>query len=171
MTWRGERSVERDPLFAVFLCLSPSYKLSRTKGENLWCNFAVFVHEKSRAPEHVKRDPHVLDLVLFLHPKKCLTCGGEKFALLLVLETVPVLNAFSIEHGFYVSPNEERRFRSFCLFVGEKTVFTTPLTLLLTFPLTSLTSSLRIRNLGGFLDVQRYLQNPNSSSFWHFCKF
>jgi len=36
----------------------------------------------------VKRDPHVLDLVLFLHPKKCLTCG-EKFALLLVLETVP----------------------------------------------------------------------------------
>ncbi len=36
----------------------------------------------------MKRDPHVLDLVLFLHPKKCLTCG-EKFALLLVLETVP----------------------------------------------------------------------------------
>jgi hypothetical protein len=35
----------------------------------------------------VKRDPHVFDLVLFLHPKKCLTCGGEKFALLLVLET------------------------------------------------------------------------------------
>ena len=46
-----------------------------------FCNFAVFVDEKSRAPEHVKRDPHVLDLVLFL--------GGEKFALLLVLETVP----------------------------------------------------------------------------------
>ena len=56
-----------------------------------------------------------------------------------------VLNVFSIEHGFYVSPNEKRRFRSFFLFVGEKTVFTTPLTLLLTFPLTSLTSSLRIR--------------------------
>jgi len=37
----------------------------------------------------VKRDPPVLDLVLFLHPKKCLTCGCEKFALLLVLETVP----------------------------------------------------------------------------------
>ena len=54
-----------------------------------FCNFAVFVDEKSRAPEHVKRDPPVLDLVLFLHPKKCLTCGGEKFALLLVLETVP----------------------------------------------------------------------------------
>ena len=54
-----------------------------------FCNFAVFVDEKSRAPEHVKRDPHVLDLVLFLHPKKCLTCRGEKFALLLVLETVP----------------------------------------------------------------------------------
>jgi hypothetical protein len=54
-----------------------------------FCNFAVFVDEKSRAPEHVKRDPHVFDLVLFLHPKKCLTCGGEKFALLLVLETVP----------------------------------------------------------------------------------
>jgi hypothetical protein len=47
------------------------------------------IDEKSRAPEHVKRDPHVFDLVLFLHPKKCLTCGGEKFALLLVLETVP----------------------------------------------------------------------------------
>ena len=71
-------------------------------------NFAVFVDEKSRAPEHVKRDPHVLDLVLFLHPKKCLTCGGEKFALLLVLERSPE-------------------------------------------PL-----------LGSFLDVQRYLQNPNS---------
>ena len=54
-----------------------------------FCNFAVFVDEKSRAPEHVKRDPHVFDLVLFLHPKKCLTCGREKFALLLVLETVP----------------------------------------------------------------------------------
>ncbi len=38
-----------------------------------FCNFAVFVHEKSRAPEHVKRDPDVFDLVLFLHPKKCLT--------------------------------------------------------------------------------------------------
>jgi hypothetical protein len=37
----------------------------------------------------VKRDPHVFDLVLFLHPKKCLTCGCEKFALLLVLEMVP----------------------------------------------------------------------------------
>ncbi len=37
----------------------------------------------------MKRDPHVFDLVLFLHLKKCLTCGGEKFALLLVLETVP----------------------------------------------------------------------------------
>ena len=54
-----------------------------------FCNFAVFVDEKSRAPEHVKRDPHVFDLVLFLHPKKCLTCWREKFALLLVLETVP----------------------------------------------------------------------------------
>jgi hypothetical protein len=42
----------------------------------------VFVHEKSRAPEHVKRDPHVFDLVLFLHPKKYLTYGGGKFALL-----------------------------------------------------------------------------------------
>ncbi len=30
MTWRGERNFERDPLFAVFLCLSPSYKLART---------------------------------------------------------------------------------------------------------------------------------------------
>ena len=55
-----------------------------------FCNFAVFVDEKSRASEHVKRDPHVFDLVLFLHPKKCLTCGREKFALLLVLETVPL---------------------------------------------------------------------------------
>jgi len=36
LTWRGERNVERDPLFAVFLCLSPSYKLSRTCHENLW---------------------------------------------------------------------------------------------------------------------------------------
>ena len=27
----------------------------------------------------MKRDPHVFDLVLFLHPKKC--CGCEKFAL------------------------------------------------------------------------------------------
>ena len=48
-----------------------------------------FVDEKSRAPEHVKRDPHVFDLVIFLHPKKCLICGREKFALLFVLETVP----------------------------------------------------------------------------------
>ena len=72
-----------------------------------FCNFAVFVDEKSRAPEHVKRDPHVFDLVLFLHPKKCLTFGCEKFALLLVLERSPE-------------------------------------------PL-----------LGSFLDVQRYLQNPN----------
>jgi hypothetical protein len=54
-----------------------------------FCNFAFFVHQKSKAPERVKRDPHVFDLVLFLHPKKCLTCGSEKFALLLVLETVP----------------------------------------------------------------------------------
>ena len=46
--------------------------------------------KKSRASERVKRDPHVFDLVLFLHPKKCLTCGGETFALLLVLETVPL---------------------------------------------------------------------------------
>ena len=43
-----------------------------------FCNFAVFVDEKSRAPEHVKRDPHVFDLVLFLHPKKCLTCGRDQ---------------------------------------------------------------------------------------------
>ncbi len=55
-----------------------------------FCNFAVFVDPKSRAPERVKRDPHVFDLVLFLHPKMCLTCGREKFALLLVLETVPL---------------------------------------------------------------------------------
>ncbi len=31
-----------------------------------FCNFAFFVHQKSRAPERVKRDPHVFDLVLFL---------------------------------------------------------------------------------------------------------
>jgi hypothetical protein len=55
-----------------------------------FCNFAVFDDQKSRAPERVKRDPHVFDLVVFLHPKNCLTCGGEKFALLLVLETVPL---------------------------------------------------------------------------------
>ena len=55
-----------------------------------FCNFEVFVDQKSRAPERVKRDPHVFDLVLFLHLKKCLTCGCEKFALLLVLETVPL---------------------------------------------------------------------------------
>ncbi len=55
-----------------------------------FCNFAFFVDQKSRAPELVKRDPHVFDLVLFLHPKKFLTCGCEKFALLLVLETVPL---------------------------------------------------------------------------------
>jgi hypothetical protein len=54
-----------------------------------FCNFAFFVHQKSRAPERVKRDPHLFDLVIFLHPKKCLTCGREKFTLLLVLETVP----------------------------------------------------------------------------------
>ena len=59
-------------------------------GMHGFCNFAVFVNLKSRAPERVKRDPHVFDFVLFLHPKKCLTCGGEKFALLLVLETVPL---------------------------------------------------------------------------------
>jgi hypothetical protein len=53
---------------------------------NGFCNFAVFVDEKSKVPERVKRDQHVFDLVLFLHPKKCLTCGGEKFALLLVLD-------------------------------------------------------------------------------------
>ena len=41
-------------------------------GMHGFCNFAVFVNQKSRAPEHVKRDPHVFDLVLFLHPKKCL---------------------------------------------------------------------------------------------------
>ena len=56
-----------------------------------FCNFAVFVDEKSRAQEHVKRDPHVFDLVLFLHPKKCLTYGCEKFALLLVLEKEQIL--------------------------------------------------------------------------------
>jgi len=57
---------------------------------NAWVlKFSSFRHEKSRAPEHVKRDPHVFDLVLFLHPKKCLTCGRENFALLLVMETVP----------------------------------------------------------------------------------
>ncbi len=33
-----------------------------------FCNFAVFVHETSRASEHVKRDPHVFDLVLFSFP-------------------------------------------------------------------------------------------------------
>jgi len=55
-----------------------------------FCNFAFFVHQKSKAPERVKRDPHLFDLVIFLHPKKCLTCGGEKFALLLVLETATV---------------------------------------------------------------------------------
>ena len=42
-----------------------------------FCNFPVFVHQKSKAPERVKRDPHLFDLVIFLHPKKCLTCGGE----------------------------------------------------------------------------------------------
>ncbi len=31
-----------------------------------FCNFAVFVDEKSRAPEHVKRDPHVLDVQRYL---------------------------------------------------------------------------------------------------------
>jgi hypothetical protein len=50
-----------------------------------FCNFAVFVHQKSKPPERVKRDPHLFDLVFFLHPKKCLTCGGEKFALLFAL--------------------------------------------------------------------------------------
>jgi hypothetical protein len=30
-----------------------------------FCNFAVFVDEKSRVSEHVKRDPHVFDLVPF----------------------------------------------------------------------------------------------------------
>ena len=40
-----------------------------------FCNFALFVHQKSKAPERVKRDPHLFDLVIFLHPKKCLTCG------------------------------------------------------------------------------------------------
>ena len=54
-----------------------------------FCKFALFVHQKSKAPERVKRDPHLFDLRLFLHPKKCLTCGSEKFALFLVLETVP----------------------------------------------------------------------------------
>ncbi len=73
-----------------------------------FCNFAVFVDEKSRAPEHVKRDPHVLDLVLFLHPKKCLTCGREKFG----------------SFWFWKRSPEP--------------------------------------SLGSFLDVQRYLQNPNS---------
>jgi len=36
----------------------------------------VFVHQKV-SPEPVKRDPHLFDLVIFLHPKKCLTCGRE----------------------------------------------------------------------------------------------
>ena len=36
---------------------------------NAWVlYFAVFVHETSRASEHVKRDPHVFDLVLFSFP-------------------------------------------------------------------------------------------------------
>ncbi len=47
----------------------------------------------------MKRDPHLFDLVIFLHPKKCLTCGREKFALLLVLETV---------HQHDGAPNFER---------------------------------------------------------------
>ena len=34
-------------------------------GMHGFCNFAVFVDEKSRASEHVKRDPHVFDLVPF----------------------------------------------------------------------------------------------------------
>ena len=42
-----------------------------------FCNFALFVHQKSKAPERVKRDPHLFDLVIFLHPKKCLTCGRK----------------------------------------------------------------------------------------------
>ena len=52
----------------------------------------------------MKRDPHVLDLVLFLHPKKCLTCGREKFALLWVLETVPLtffLVVFFTSNGIF----------------------------------------------------------------------
>jgi hypothetical protein len=69
-----------------------------------FCNFAVLVDEKSKVPECVKRDPHVFDLVLFLHPKKCLTCGGEKFALLLVLEMVPLtffLVVFLTSNGIF----------------------------------------------------------------------
>jgi len=48
-----------------------------------FCNFAVFVHQKSKAPERVKRDPHLFDLVIFLHPKKCMRAA--KSLLLLVL--------------------------------------------------------------------------------------
>ena len=82
-----------------------------------FCNFAVFVDEKSRAPEHVKRDPHVFDLVLFLHPKKCLTCGGDLRRRL--------AGAKSLRSFWFWKRSPE--------------------------PL-----------LGSFLDVQRYLQNPNS---------
>ena len=75
-------------------------------GMHGFCNFAVFVNQKNRAPERVKRDPHVF--VLFLHPKKCLTCGAKSL-------------------------------RSFWFWKRSPE------------PL-----------LGSFLDVQRYLQNPNS---------
>ena len=87
----GERKTVGFQVLAMnLLCLKRGTKCSQKRPcaeVHGFCNFAVFVDQKSRAPERVKRDPH--DLVLFLHPKQCLTCGREKFALLLVLETVP----------------------------------------------------------------------------------
>ena len=61
-------------------------------GDNTGLEFREVASKGAAQPfiiVHVKRDPHVFELVLFLHPKKCLTCAGEKFELLLVLETVP----------------------------------------------------------------------------------
>ena len=88
----------------IISCVQNVVQNARKRGRVQKCMGAVFVDQKSRAPERVKRDPHVFDLVLFLHPKKCLTCGREKFALLLVLETVPLtffLVVFLTSNGIF----------------------------------------------------------------------
>ena len=92
MTWRGERSVERDPLFAVpvLVAILQIVKDGRRKSvafqvlgdESLAskrgtkctqkphvqkCMGSVILQfssmKKSRAPEHVKRDPHTSDFL------------------------------------------------------------------------------------------------------------
>jgi hypothetical protein len=43
LTWSGERSVERDPLFSVFLCFSQPRNCQGSEAKNLGVSGCVFV--------------------------------------------------------------------------------------------------------------------------------